>query len=163
MWESTDLPVWMQFNFTDRREKYDIWSYNESKYINQSTHTFPLPFVASQVKFGEYVLANASNTTNGRSVYIGFSDVNHTHNVALKASAIRCIGGCIRSAGQINIENTIRWSENPWSPMPVDGGRVFVKPTERLILDMDTPILNEFVVEGELVFDNPSTPLSITL
>lgn len=158
LWASNEGVV-LRFNYTDRRELYQV-----SKYYQQAR--FPLlTDTAAMISPDTCNNGDYFHDKTNKYLYVCVSGRSKQIREWVDINGIRCVNFCppvIPAADKEGLErfwsNATQW---PGGVLPVDGANVVIPATWNLILDVDTPLLNSTIVDGNLIFDR-SKDLTLT-
>jgi hypothetical protein len=103
-----------------------------------------------------------------REFHFVINGKNKVERTDLKMTGHRCVFNCTPSVVVVPVSNTTNlWSVPatwPSGKVPVDGEDVEIIPGANIILDTDTAILGNLVINGRLTFlNNLTNPLDLTL
>ena len=163
VWKPTDKGIVLRFNYTDYKEDYLVqvhkWGgtiLNATRYNETNTTLDP---VADNFTLGDYILLNKSDLLE-----LG---INGKQNGTLDVDTIICKLYCpVLNNTNVTVENFIRkWSNATMWPnqtLPQQWDVVVIPPEWVLDLDIDPPVLDKLIIDGELQFDTSRSLSTLT-
>jgi hypothetical protein len=155
----TDKGYVLRFNYTASRESFVVGRLLGVNVTSQYTNIGAQPDPNSCAN-GEWW-----NDKTNRYFYICFSGKNKLPYEYVDINPIRCEGpSCINGLSDVPLENFKRYWSNAanWvNGKPLAGHKVTVPAGWDLVLDEDTPVFDELVVNGILTFDPTKNGLTL--
>ena len=173
VWESSDKPINLLFNYSNRRDEFKLNGVdNSSVRYNisqiQELSSFESPFeLTSSKDLLEYGSFKNNIDKNYMVMRINAINPKFGSNLKLNVSAIQCKNNDCGSAplSVVKRESFVRkWSDPinwPNNKVPVEGDDVEIKSAWQMLLDMSTENLKSLTINGLLFLDDSVDNLTI--
>jgi len=172
IWEENDSPINLVFNYTLRRDEFNIFGTDNVGNSYKITNTTDLNTINkgystqnNDVEYGKFF-----NDIEGSKLYVRVNayNPNKLKNLKLKIVATQCYNNDCGKPPEPPVippeDKERKWSDTsnwPNNELPAEGQEVEIKSEWTMILDVSTPKLAKITINGVLVWDKTKNNIEL--